>query len=64
MAVLYIFLLFWCSCACCDLVLFSETKGHSLEEIAEVFDGTVDEVDEEKIGKKGVEHAEYVDWFV
>lgn len=32
---------------------FPETKGHSLEEIAEVFDGTVDEVDEEKIGKKG-----------
>lgn len=40
---------------------FPETKGHSLEEIAEVFDGTGDEVDEEKVGKRGVEHAEYVD---
>jgi len=40
---------------------FPETKGHSLEEIAEVFDGRAVDLDEEKVGKRGVEHAEYVD---
>lgn len=39
---------------------FPETKGHSLEEIAEVFDGPDFDVDEEKVGKRGVKHAEYV----
>lgn len=33
---------------------FPETKGHSLEEIAEVFDGPAVDVDEEKVGKRGL----------
>lgn len=40
---------------------FPETKGHSLEEIAQVFDGPRNMFDTEKVGKKEVEHAEYVD---
>lgn len=57
--------IFFC---CFDVVVlavtwfcFPETKGHSLEEIAQVFDGPRNMFDTEKVGKKEVEHAEYVD---
>lgn len=57
--------IFFC---CFDVVVlvvtwfcFPETKGHSLEEIAQVFDGPESGFDvDAKMNKREVEHAEYV----
>ena len=55
--------IFFC---CFDVVVlvvtwffFPETKGHSLEEIAQVFDGPGSGYDEDAKDKKDVEHTEY-----
>lgn len=55
--------IFFC---CFDLLVlvvtwfcFPETKGHSLEEIAQVLDGPQKSVDSEKTVKSEVEHEEY-----
>lgn len=56
--------IFFC---CFDLVVlvvtwfcFPETKGHSLEEIAQVLDGPCNGYDPDTVDKKGLEHVEHV----